>query len=196
MISLLLIWVVLIGMLLAILALTRQIGLLHERLAPLGALTLQNGLDTGDIAPRMTATNLNGRPLAVGGTRSPGERQLLLFVSPSCPICKTLLPTARMFAHAESLDLVLLGDGDVEEYRQLALSFSVSADSIAVAADVGRAYQVGKLPHAVLIDDSGLIVSQGLVNTREHLESLVIAHESGLKSVQDYLAQRKSSHHA
>jgi len=48
---------------------------------------------------------------------------------------------------------------------------------------------VGKLPFAVLLDDKGVVLSKGLVNSREHLESLVIAHEMGVHSVQDYVAR-------
>jgi hypothetical protein len=36
-------------------------------------------------------------------------------------------------------------------------------------------------------------LSKGLVNSREHLESLITAHELGVVSVQDYLAKTKSS---
>ena len=46
---------------------------------------------------------------------------------------------------------------------------------------------MGKLPYAVLLDAEGVILSKGLVNSREHLESLVIAHEMGVRSVQDYI---------
>jgi hypothetical protein len=44
----------------------------------------------------------------------------------------------------------------------------------------------------VLISELGIIVAQGLVNTREHLESLVVAHETGLHSMQQYLNTRKT----
>jgi methylamine dehydrogenase accessory protein MauD len=60
---------------------------------------------------------------------------------------------------------------------------------------VGRAFHVGKLPYAVLIGEFGIVVAQGLVNTREHLESLVVAHEMGLRSVQEYLSARKRHRH-
>ena len=46
--------------------------------------------------------------------------------------------------------------------------------------------------HAVLIGDNGTVLSKGLVNSREHLESLVTAHEMGVVSVQDYLANSKT----
>ena len=42
-----------------------------------------------------------------------------------------------------------------------------------------------------MIDHDGKIVSKGLVNSREHLESLVVAHEMGLESVQDYIVTLK-----
>jgi len=50
------------------------------------------------------------------------------------------------------------------------------------------AFQVGKLPYAVLIDASGVIRAKGLVNSREHLESLIVAEETGFGTIQAYLA--------
>jgi hypothetical protein len=39
----------------------------------------------------------------------------------------------------------------------------------------------------VLLDNDGLISAKGLVNSREHLESLIIAKESGFATLQSYL---------
>jgi NADPH:quinone reductase-like Zn-dependent oxidoreductase len=50
---------------------------------------------------------------------------------------------------------------------------------------------VDKLPHAVLIDAAGTVVARGLVNSREHLESLVVAQETGFGSVQDFLRAKQ-----
>ena len=52
---------------------------------------------------------------------------------------------------------------------------------------VGMTYQVGKLPYAVLIDEEGVVRAKGLVNSREHLESLLVAEETGYASIQEYL---------
>ena len=49
---------------------------------------------------------------------------------------------------------------------------------------------VAKLPYAVLLDEQGKVASLGLVNTREHLESLFEAKERGVASLQDYLSTR------
>jgi hypothetical protein len=56
--------------------------------------------------------------------------------------------------------------------------------------EVGMAFQVGKLPYAVLIDREGVIRAKGLVNSREHLESLAVAEETGYGSIQAYLKAR------
>ena len=51
----------------------------------------------------------------------------------------------------------------------------------------GTLFEVSKLPYAVLIDASGSIRAKGLVNTREHVESLFEADRLGVASLQEYL---------
>ena len=50
-------------------------------------------------------------------------------------------------------------------------------------------YQVSKLPFAVLIGGDGTLKSKGLVNTREHLESLIEAMDSGYATLQDFVRE-------
>ena len=54
---------------------------------------------------------------------------------------------------------------------------------------LGMTYQVSKLPFALLIGADGSLQSKGLVNTREHLESLVEAMDTGIATLQDYVSQ-------
>jgi methylamine dehydrogenase accessory protein MauD len=117
--------------------------------------------------------------------------QLLLFVSPSCPLCKDLIPIARNFARTEKLDIVFVGDDALEEQRAMIARLDMAGLPFINGPLVGRTFHVDRLPHAVLIGDSGTVLSKGLVNSREHLESLVTAHEMGVVSVQDYLANSK-----
>jgi hypothetical protein len=42
----------------------------------------------------------------------------------------------------------------------------------------------------VLIDEAGVVRAKGLVNSREHLESLLVAKETGYASIQQYLDAR------
>src|SRR5919108_3391382 len=80
-----------VGLSLVVLALARQIGVLHERVAPLGALMTDRAVDVGQPAPPLEVVDLAGDKLLLGGTRADGKSQLLLFVSPTCPMCKKLL---------------------------------------------------------------------------------------------------------
>lgn len=190
--SQLMLWSAVIALAVAVLALARQVGVLHERIAPVGALALGRGPQTGEAAPRLTVHSLAGSSVEIGGLAPGAALRLLFFVSPTCPICKSLLPTVKAFAASEGLDLLLIGDGEFEEQRQMAQRFAIAPERFADAPEAGRAFQVAKLPYAVLVNELGIIAAQGLVNSREHLESLVTAHELGLRSVQDFLARRGS----
>ncbi|MEE9282184.1 MAG: thiol-disulfide isomerase, partial [Myxococcota bacterium] len=60
-----------------------------------------------------------------------------------------------------------------------------------LSTELGMAYRVSRLPFAVLIDAAGVIRAQGLVNSREHVESLFEASERGVGSLQDFFADER-----
>ena len=186
-VSQILIWIVVVVLALVVLGLARQIGVLHERVAPLGALTTRTAVGVGDRAPEFDLADLAARTIHIGGERA--RNQLLLFVSPTCPMCKKLLPVARSFAHSErgGLDVVLIGDGDRPSHEAMVAEHRLQDLPLILSPIVGITLGIGKLPHAVLIDAAGVIRSSGIVNSREHLESLVVAQETGWSSMQDYL---------
>jgi len=189
-----LLWIA-VGMLAVLVAaLARQVGVLHERIAPAGALTLHQSIKAGDPAPRMQLAALDGRALDIGG---PSERsKLVLFVSPDCPICKLLLPVFKSVAAAErsKVDAYLASGGDEVEHRAFIASAGLGAFPYVLSDELGRRFNVSKLPYAVLIAPDGTIASLGLINTREHLESLFEAQERHVHSIQDYLAGQESHH--
>ena len=187
--SQILLWLVVVGLCLVVLGLARQIGVLHERVAPLGALTTRTAVRVGDRAPEFDVADLGGRTVHLGGTRRDGRNQLLLFVSPTCPMCKKLLPVARSFAQSErsGLDVVLVGDGDRPSHEALVAEHRLQGLPLLLSPLVGITLGIGKLPHAMLIDAQGVIRSSGIVNSREHLESLLVAQETGWASMQDNL---------
>ena len=184
-------WIVIIALGVAVLALARQIGVLHMRLAPAGALTTAGGPAVGALAPILTLPTIDGGRVAIGRAKAKDRLQLLMFVSPLCPICKQLVPAVRSFAQRETVDVVFIGDDKLEDQMAMISALGISGIPFINGFEAGHAYQVDKLPHAVLIDHDGKIVSKGLVNSREHLESLVVAHEMGLESVQDYIVALK-----
>jgi methylamine dehydrogenase accessory protein MauD len=116
-----------------------------------------------------------------------GSAQLLLFVSPDCPVCKNIIPVAKAFARHERLNVLFVGDGDVAAQRAMIERFELNPMAFVNSSEVGMRFGVGKLPYAVLIDDAGVVAASGLVNSREHLESLVVAKQMGVPSVQAYL---------
>jgi methylamine dehydrogenase accessory protein MauD len=184
-------WIGLLVLGVVCMALARQIGVLHQRIAPAGALSLRQPLKLGDATPEMQLPALDGSLVQIGGARG-GRSQMLLFLSPGCTICEALLPAVRSAQTAERqwLDIVLASDGAADDHAQYVRDKGLAKFPYVVSEHLGRSYGVAKLPYAVLIDEAGKLVSTGLVNTREHLESLFVAKETGIKNIQQYLSQR------
>jgi methylamine dehydrogenase accessory protein MauD len=155
--------------------------------APAGALINGASPAIGEASPKLEALTLAGNSLTVGGELAPNTAQLLMFVSSACPICKKLIPIAKNFAKSERLDVLFVGDADAAEQRKLIAQFDLDAARFVNGPAIGMAYRVDKLPYAVLLDHTGTIVAKGLVNSREHFESLIVAKESGYATIQSYL---------
>jgi methylamine dehydrogenase accessory protein MauD len=184
-VSQVLVWVLLAALVVAGLALARQVGVLHERVAPMGALTPRQGPAVSEIAPLMQLPSVNGGAVTIGG---PAMRpRLVMFVGPSCPICKKMIPLARRVAQSDGLDLILATDAPAHEVAEMVAREGLADLPFVNSEELGMAYGVDKLPHAALISEGGTILARGLVNSREHLESLVVARELGVGSVQDFL---------
>jgi methylamine dehydrogenase accessory protein MauD len=189
--SQILLWIGLLVLGLVCLALARQVGVLHQRIAPAGALSLPQPLKLGELAPEMTLTGLDGSAVKIGGARG-GRSQLVLFLSPDCTICETLLPAVRSAQGAERgwLDMILASDGEPGKHAAFVRDKALTGFPYVLSEQLGRTFGVAKLPYAVLIDEAGKLTSTGLVNTREHLESLFVAKETGVSSIQQFLSQR------
>lgn len=189
----LVLWLAVIVLAIMVAALARQVGLLHERIAPAGALALGRQITVGEAGPDMALPALDGSQVQIGGQRA-ARSQLLFFLSPDCPVCKDLLPVLRSTAAAERgwLDLVLASDGGEAGHRRLIAAENLSGIPYVLSEQLGRRLGVSKLPFGVLLDEEGRIASFGLINSREHLESLFEAKERGVASIQQYLAKRQA----
>lgn len=181
-------WLVVFALSIALLAVIRQLGVLHERIAPVGALMLAKGLKVGELAPTVAAQDLEGRSIVVGTARTGQRATLVMFISPTCPVCKTLLPALKSSLASERdwLDIILASDGEVATQRDFVAAHRLTAFPYIVSAPLGISYQVSRLPFAVLIDAQGVLRARGIVNSREHLESLFEAKHLGFASIQDY----------
>jgi hypothetical protein len=141
-------WVLLAVLAIAVVALARQIGVLHLRLGPLGALEVDDeGPPLGEAPQERVARSPDGAKVLVGG---PGPRRLIAFVSPTCPICEQVLPSLPASATAAGLALQVVSDDDLE-----------------------HAYRVPGVPFVVVLDELGIVRSKGTVNSLEQVEGLV-----------------------
>ena len=104
---------------------------------------------------------------------------------------------ARSLARSERLELIFASDGGTpEEHRDYVERLSLESYPYILSSELGLTFAAGKLPYAVLIDADGVLRSRGLVNSREHLESLVESMLSGYASLQDYLVGEEKLEHA
>ena len=191
-VSNLLLWGLVILLTVMVLALARQVGVLNDRVAPAGALTPTSGPKIGEITEEIGTTDLEGNTINIGGT-STASSVLVLFISPTCPVCKTLVPTAISLSNHEQIDLIFASDGgSIFEHQTYVKDLALDNFPYVLSESLGIHYGVSKLPFALLIDDDGILSGKGLVNTREHLESLVEARETGISTLQEYIKTQKS----
>ena len=193
MISHIVLWVLVIALSLVVLALARQIGVLHDRIAPTGALMLAKGLSVGQAAPIVTVNDLDGQTRRIGAARDDSKNTLVLFLSPTCPVCKVLLPVLKASQRSEQswLQITLASDGDNDAQVEFRKRNGLTSFPYVLSPSLGIAYQVNRLPYAVLLNEHGVVLARGLINSREHLESLFEAKRLGVASVQDYLEARQ-----
>lgn len=188
-----LLWVAFLGVTVVMLGLMRQVGLLHERSSPMGAMITDHGPDIGDKAPELDLKDFAGRAVKIGGPAADGRQTLLMFTAPTCPVCDKLFPIIKSIARAEKISVVMISDGAPEEHRRFLDTHELGEIRYVVSAEAGMAFQVGKIPYGVLLDPQGTIRAKGLTNTREHLESLLEADKTGFASLQQYIASRKKA---
>jgi methylamine dehydrogenase accessory protein MauD len=183
-----LLFVIVVAQAVAIWALSRQVGILFERVSPLGALVTDAGPAVGAQAPQFKLRSLtNDTILTIG---EPAVRSMLLFfLSPNCPVCKKLLPILRSLKSAEgdNLEVVLASDGDESEHRRFINTYNLQRFAYVLSPQMGMTYRIARLPFAILIGENGTVRAKGLVNNREQLESLLNAKDLAVASVQNYL---------
>lgn len=194
-ISQLVLWVAVIALAGMNLLLLRQVGVLYERIAPAGALATSKALAKGLAIEARSEPSLNGGSVTIGGANVVGKSQLLFFAAPDCPVCKSILPAFRsLSARASGTTEFLLASAgeDTREHLDFIEREALGAYPYVLSDRLGMELGISKLPYAVLLDPAGKVAAFGLVNNREHLESLFEAQERGVISLQEYLSNPPS----
>ncbi len=141
-------WALLLVLCVVVVALARQVGTLHLRLGPRGALEIDTeGPALGEPLGGLSAQAAEGGTVLVGG---PGPRRLILFSSPTCIVCREVAPAVAAAARAGDLVPQVVHDPEVE-----------------------RALDIPGTPFVVVLDDLGIVRAKGTVNNLEQLEGLV-----------------------
>ena len=167
-VSYVVLWILVVGLALLCLALARQVGTLHLRLGPRGALEIdQEGPPLGEAPEALDLADLDGRPVSIGGA---GASQLVLFVSPDCPVCRDVLPSLPAAARAGGLSPVVVADLQPGETSDLLDRVRAPVAPAPFALD---RYGVPGTPFAVVFDEMGVVRAKGTVNNLEQLEGLV-----------------------
>lgn len=155
-------WILVVMLCVVVVALARQVGTLHLRLGPRGALEIDSeGPPLGEAPPPRSVRLDGGEQTILGG---PGAARLVLFVSPTCSICQEVKPSVPAAASSAGLAAQLVHDPDAE-----------------------RMWNVPGTPFAVVMDPTGVVRAKGTVNTMEQLEGLVDTAE---RRISDDLERR------
>jgi methylamine dehydrogenase accessory protein MauD len=186
-IAVIVLWAIVIALLVVVFALARQVGILFERVAPMGALMTDAGPKIGEHSPRFDLLTLDGKPLALGPPSS--RNTLVFFLSTTCPVCKKLLPVLKSLkqAEADKLSIVIASDGDALQHAEFRRAAGLTEFPYVLSRDLGMTYRINRLPFAVLLDQQGVVRGKGLVNSREQLESLLNAQDLGQASIQNWI---------
>jgi methylamine dehydrogenase accessory protein MauD len=172
-------WILVIVLGVLVVALARQVGTLHLRMGPRGALELdEEGPPLGEAPQPLTATDLDGRSVRIGG---PGGGQLVLFVSPDCPICREVLPGVPAAARAGRLEPLVVTDAGEPEAVATYTRAGVGAPVVA-GPGMGDRYGVPGTPYAIVLDETGMVRAKGTVNNLEQVEGLV---DTALRRVEE-----------
>jgi methylamine dehydrogenase accessory protein MauD len=164
--SYIVLWLLVVALCVVVVALARQIGTLHLRLGPRGALEIDSeGPALGEAAPVVDATDSDGNRMAIGRA---GEGQLLLFITPGCSVCGEVLPGVGAAARSGRLVPYVITDG-IEEWPGHTTVNARTASS----SDAFRAFSVPGTPYAVVVDEVGVVRAKGTVNNLEQMEGLI-----------------------
>jgi len=142
--SYVMLWIAVLVLAAAVVALLRQVGVLHARLRPMGVHF------AGEGPPR-----LEPAPLPDEFDYQNAELTVLAFTSPSCEICARLMPGLRAVAR---------------EYGEVQLHVVNHGPN---TTPVFGAFNVRSTPYVVAVARDGIVRARGVANTLEQVEVMV-----------------------
>jgi peroxiredoxin len=132
----------------------------------------RNGVARGAQAPGFTLPDLAGRPLQF---EAAGQRTLLVFVQSRCAPCHDIVPELnRLQRRRRDLRVLAVLHAEPDEAPGWAADNGPEFP-VALQEDwsVSKRYEVFATPFAFLIDERGVIVSKGILTSRQHIGLLL-----------------------
>ena len=142
-VSYLLLWTSVVVLGFTVVALLRQIGVLHTRIAPMGVHFAGEGPELDGPAPAADGVDYSASPYT-----------LLAFTSPTCEICARLEPALlRIGRDYDEIDVRLVDHG--------------------TASRMFSRFRVRSTPYLVAVDRGGIVRSRGIANTLDQVEEML-----------------------
>jgi len=123
---------------------------------------LVEGLPVAALAPGFSLRAIRGNQVTLDDLLAEGKPLLLLFVSPTCAPCKTLVPRVRVWErdYQDQLTVAVLSKGTLKENEHRAAKYEISHFLLQGERDVAEDYQAKWTPAAVVVTPAGRIASQ------------------------------------
>lgn len=175
------IWLLVLLEAVSILALARQVGLMHKTFESAFSKVNKAGLEVGALAPAFGEQDLNGKLVSLGVDRK--KPSLLVFISPDCSACANVPPAIRtVYGHEKNdLDIIIVSlSGDQAKNRTFVEKQNLNGIPYVASPGLAEKYHVSATPYAILVDAQGIVQTKGVVNNLEHIESLLNAHNGRL----------------
>lgn len=183
-------WLLVLLMLAACLAIARELALVRARVGPEpGALAITEGPKIGSALPQLRGDLLGGGRFELEPRHRP---TMLVFISAHCDACRDLLPELVKFVNGGAgVGVFVVGLGRASDYETLASLYEIPVplvmdDDGAIAG----AFDVRTTPLALVADEEGIVRSKGIVNTRDHLVALT-KYEMTIRRVGLELSKRQ-----
>ena len=141
--SYLLLWASVLVLGFTVVALLRQVGVLHTRIAPMGVHFAGEGPELDGPAPELEGTDYAASP-----------NTLLAFTSPTCEMCARLKPALERIGRSSDEIALRLIDHATEP-------------------DAFARFRVRSTPYLVAIDHAGVVRSRGVANTLDQVEEML-----------------------
>ncbi len=167
-ISYIVLWLIVLALGLLVLLLYRQLGIMY-----LGSAegVSRDGIDKGATAPDFALTDQYGNPQRLSDYR--GRPALLLFGSPHCSPCRTLMPQLHEWARAHpEVGVVWLNAASEEESLKFVseLGATLPVAPYTPESKLMDRYKVRVTPFMFLLDEKGVVRAKGLANTKSGLD--------------------------